>query len=87
VSSCLRGRRLGTSCDIAESPRYASITCGALATSAGVPSAMTAPLASTVTRSHRDITRLMLCSMITTVTLVRSRKKPKVLEAFADRRY
>src|SRR6266545_3567306 len=51
-----------------ESPRYASTTAGVPATSAGVPSAMTAPLASTVTRSHSDITRPMLCSMSTTVT-------------------
>ena len=53
---------------MAESPRYASITWGARATSAGVPSAMTRPLASTVTRSHSDITSPMLCSMMTTVT-------------------
>src|SRR5207247_3826702 len=46
----------------AHAPRYASSTRGSVCTAAGGPSASLVPWSSTITGSHRRITRFMLCS-------------------------
>src|SRR5204863_3345646 len=50
----------------APSPRYAAMTAGSFATSAGVPRAITLPKFNTVIRSHTSITSRTLCSMSST---------------------